>query len=292
MNDVVIGAIEGHKWSEIEQYAVSLYRSGFSGTKVMFVHKVPQETKVNLERFGFHLVEVTLPPQSIHYHMERFRLAADWLKDHAPHRFVIWMDVRDVIFQTNPSTWLEKNDTRPAVTSLRGPLFVGSEDILIKDEGSNSQWMLYGFGPVEYETIKNECVLNSGTIAGDAAEAQRLFAAIYEHCRNQVPHRPNGDHRFSGINDQAMLNMVARHVPFQEVVRIPKLADGLWAVCHATSRPQQFAGRLTDTPPVLRHGCLVNYNDAAFSIIHQYDRNPEWKAVLTEKYKARSGEAL
>lgn len=280
MRDVIIGAIEGHKWADIEQYVVSLHRSGFAGDKLMFVRAIPTDTRVGLQRYGWQVKDCTFPPNPIHFHMERFRIAAEWLKDHAPHRYVIWMDVRDVVFQSDPAAWLDTNMNRGTAR-----LLIGSESMLLRDEPSNSKWALYGFGQQEYDAIKDLPYCNSGTIAGDAVDVQALFDSIYLVCRNMRPVQPNGDHRFAGINDQAALTWLVRQPLFRNMIRIPTLEEGLWAVCHALSRPERFGSVLTEPGITMTSdGVLVNAASRVFSIIHQYDRNPVWKAAILRKW--------
>lgn len=276
MDDVVIGAIRGHTWSEIEHYAISLCRTGFTGTKLMFVDGVDNATKTILAGLGFRLVDCPRPPYNLCFAVDRFYFASEWLKAN-PCRYAVWTDVRDTVFQTNPITWLENNKGAAR-------LLIGSENILIKNEELHNRWARLTYGAEGAAALADEVAINCGTLAGDGDAVQQLFAANYEGCY-QV--RGTGMAN-SGNNarDQIVMNYLIRQSPFKELVRIPRQFEGFAVMCGISGQAARFAGRLIDTPPHLRGDMLENTLGMPISIIHQYDKNPEWKAVLLAKYRA------
>ena len=265
MNDVVIGAIRGHSWPQISAYANSLTRSGFTGTKLMFIYGgIQQATRDNLVRLGFQVRDWPRVPNAMCMVHDRFWCGADWLADHRPHRFAIWTDVRDVVFQTNPSTWLENN--------IGGDkIIVGSECLLIKKEPTNRKWVVDTFGADALEELGDEPVLNAGTIAGEAEAIQKLLFAVHDGCHRvrALGFAESGDK----ARDQVVTNAILRRSPFKEITRIPRLKEGFAAVCHAIGNPA-FTELVDGPRPMLRNGLLLNEDGVPFSIVRSVRPQP------------------
>jgi hypothetical protein len=89
------------------------------------------------------------------------------------------------------------------------------------------------------------------------------------------------------IVDQAVFNvMVSRH-PYVKTSMYMKSEDG-WACQLGTtadpSKIDSFRPFLLEPSPKLEGDKVVTSEGIEYTIVHQYDRVPEWKKVIEEKY--------
>src|ERR1039458_7726038 len=110
-NDLILGVFANYTLSWLEAYMVSIQRCGFRGRKVLLVWNINAEVRQRLKEYGFELVEVSpRTTREVVFATEFFRirdyLAHEYLtQHHHEFRFVFWMDIRDLVFQTDPSVW-------------------------------------------------------------------------------------------------------------------------------------------------------------------------------------------
>lgn len=276
-NDVTIGAIENYGWREIEPYAVSLSRVGFKGRKVLFVKNVSNECHVRLEQMGFELVEVeNYSYFNKGFFLTRFLIAREYLmrcqKDPAKAvRYVFATDYRDVVFQTNPSTWMEENKGEDRI-------IIGSEKVKIKDEPGAVKWAKHIFGEEIYEEMKEGEVLNSGTIAGECDALCDLFLRIYELGVD------TGEWGWAQ-SDQTVLNWIVRQSPFKEITRVPKFDEHFAAVvCCAISG--RYQDKLSEDCPEMVKGIVYPKGEVQpFCILHQYQGRTDWIKGVDSRYR-------
>jgi hypothetical protein len=113
--DLVIGAITGYKWDQIRYWVNSLDRSGFSGYKVVICYNVDYATLRELQARNYITLvftndeanqRVTYPNKDFAIVVDRFLHYYLMVGNEANRnavRYIIATDVRDVIFQQNPS---------------------------------------------------------------------------------------------------------------------------------------------------------------------------------------------
>jgi hypothetical protein len=53
-----------------------------------------------------------------------------------------------------------------------------------------------------------------------------------------------------------------------------------------------FRPNLLEPEPVFKDGIVQTYKGEPFCIVHQYDRVPEWKKFIKEKYNQQDAEEL
>lgn len=275
-NDVTIGAIENYGWREIEPYAVSLSRVGFKGKKVLFVKNISDECHTRLEQMGFELLEVEDSDYfKKGFFLTRFLIAREYLvrrkKQGNPVRYVFATDYRDVVFQTNPSDWMEANIGADKI-------IIGTEKVKIKDEPGAVRWANHILGEERYELLKEEEVLNSGTIAGESDALCDLFLRIYELGID------TGEWGWAQ-SDQTVLNWIVRQSPFKEITRVPAFAEHFAAVvcCAITGR---YEGKLSDECPEMVNGIVYPKGDKQpFCILHQYQGRTDWVSGIDKRYR-------
>jgi hypothetical protein len=259
-NDVIIGVVENYSWEAVGCYARSLYRSGFKGTKLMCVRNVNDMARKNLRLLGFTVVDYEWKPNAMSSMCERFLPAIEWLAPRVGSvRYAVWCDVRDLVFQSDPSLWLEKH---LAPQKLLGC----SEGVMLYDEPINADFVKRVVSSEDYAWLINEEQLCSGTIAGEAKEMLALMKAIHDTSYT-LPD-------FGAIRDQALLNYLIRTSPFKEVYRIVRADDAFalqanWYMLHTR-------GPRTRPDPRLDMETGLAYPSGStepYCILHQYDRD-------------------
>ena len=87
-----------------------------------------------------------------------WQLLSQFEKDGRKYDRVITTDVRDVIFQGNPTEWLDEYQEKPIIAP--------SESVMYKDEGWNMKNFISGLGGVSWEYLGKELlVCNVGTFS-------------------------------------------------------------------------------------------------------------------------------
>lgn len=273
-NYCIIGAIAKYTPDDIKPFVESITTSGFTGGKCMITYDVPDETITYLSQSGFEVIERDKLPTDLNgkHHVWGTEEWGEFSNPIVVYRFkhlhqlltsknfkydrVIVTDVKDTIFQSDPSAWMEKNQTHP--------ILIGSESILVKDMAWSSVNYKLSF-PHMYPTVKNKLSYCAGVLAGDTLEISKLFIEIFN-----LSIKTNHE---SEPPDQAAMNMLIETEQFKAITQKVTHEDG-W-VTHlgvSLADPEQFENYLQDVPPVINAGKIYNHNGELFSIIHQYDR--------------------
>src|SRR5579872_281321 len=222
MTDVIMGSITGLTWPQIRPYAVSLSLCGFEGEKVLFVNKIDSAARQKLQALNFNLIDFELPPEFegrscdsqtdvaawTAFGYARYQPAIEFLKSRNDLRYVVWADVRDVIFQTDPMEWIASHIGDKPIISV-------NEGWTTENQPHNAAWMQYT-APEDWDEMRTEEVLCAGTVAGTADGIRRLFERISEKLQTVDPR----------ANDQGIFNWVLRQETFEEDYWIPRLCLG------------------------------------------------------------------
>lgn len=275
-SDLVIGVIRNYSWEPIRTYSKSLVSSGFRGTKLMCVQNVNDEARKNLLDLGFVVMDFS-PKDGSSFETARYAPAIEYLEKHLEStKYVIWCDVGDLVFQTDPSVWLEKN--------LSPHKLIGcSEGVMLYNEPTNDSWVKQVSG-TDYEWVRKEEQLCSGTIAGEAVDMLNLFRKIYDMSFT-VP-----DYGFG--RDQGLLNYILRVSPFKEVARVVR-ADESFALQANWFLLNQYEGLRTSRMPRFDTDSGLAYpygSSEPFCILHQYNRDPSswlkgnFRAAVERRY--------
>ncbi len=270
MDDLVVGAIAHYSWRKIEPWVVSLERCGFTGKKVVIAHCLAAEVIERLIEHGFYIKSVAHHSRMIN--VDRFFFLWQLLHE-VEARYVISTDTKDLVFQTNPSNWLENN-----LPPHR--LVVGSECIAYKDEPWNLQNMRSSYGEEVRDWMKDKTVYNSGNIAGEANAVRDLCLNIYlMGYHNIIPF----------TTDQSALNVLINLSPWKGLTRLTSMVDG-W-VCHVANvadptKLTTVRSFLQEPEPVMTADGFVYPagSNTPFCILHQYDRNPDWGRAIASRY--------
>jgi len=262
--DLVLGAVGGLGWDQIEVWAYSLVNCGFKGMGAMVVYDDNQQVIDNLRGMGFQVMRGSLSgsimvQRFVDFH-DVIRTALDDI------RYVVVADVRDVYFQSDPMAWLERNLTRPFLAV--------SEAITHRDERWNRGNVEASF-PFAAERLMDRCVYCAGVMAGEAAAIADLMLAIGLVSRSSpVP-----------TADQAAYNLLLDLEPYRGACQFTRSEDGFACQVETLANParyDEFGPHLLEPRPVFGPDGMRTAGGKLYPIVHQYDRVPEYHRAYVE----------
>jgi hypothetical protein len=287
MKDIVIGSITNYKWHQISNWVNSLDKSGFSGLKVMLCYNIDFEVAEELTKRDYTIFAFGRDDENnkLVYNKENFNICLDrflhiWyflsrLQNKDQYRYIIATDVGDLIFQTNPSEWIENNiDDKE--------LLVGSECIRYKDEEWNKQNMFLSFGPLVYESMQDKLVHNAGAIAGKFDTFIDMCLNIFLSSGGSPVNVPGG-----GGPDQAALNVLMNLKPYKDITKFAKSEDGWAAQLEVMANPlkeEKYKDVITEPKLHIVNGEVFTHTGKKYCIVHQYDVVQDLKEHIEYEY--------
>jgi hypothetical protein len=277
MKDLIIGCANNYTWETLKYWVNSINKCGFEGEKVLILMNCDNESARKVIEAGFKVIgfgqdeqgNLKYEPGRIPVHVERFIHIYDHLCRN-DYRYVITTDVKDVVFQQNPIDWLENN------LGDKGLVFA-SESMKYKDEPWGNQNLLETYGPYIHEKYKNNTIYNVGVLAGRATQMRDLIINIFTAAINRpIP-----------ICDQSTFNFMISMTPYTHTCKYMNSEDGWAAQLGTTADPskiEQFRPFLLEAEPKMVEGKVTTSTGKEFTIVHQYDRVPEWRKVIEAKY--------
>jgi len=287
MKDIVIGCITGYSFDKIEPWVNSLDRSGFDGLKIVLCYNIDFDVAEELTKRGYTIFAFERDDENrkLVYNKENFNICLDRfahipfflnrLENKDQYRYIIHTDVKDVVFQSNPSTWLENNIGDKEIN-------VGSESLRYKDEPWGKQNIYLSFGPLIAERMQENEIYNAGTISGKFQSFLDLCTNIFLSSGGAPANVPGG-----GGPDQAALNVLLNLKAYKDITNFAKSEDGYAAQLGTTADPrriEQDRQFLLGPEPKMVGDEVCTSTGIPFAIVHQYDRVPEWKKIIEAKY--------
>ena len=274
---MIISAISDYKYENLRYWVNSINSSGFTGRKVMVVHNILDKTLNWLHSEGFEIL-VTSDRRNeandgflfANNYGSRVTVSRHWynwkfLKEQTDVRYVISSDI-DVLFQSNPSDWLEQNmgDKK---------LNYGCEALRYKDEPWGNDNLMRCFGQDIYDDMKDNPIYNAGSMAGEC----KTFADFSLNVYKTVERIPND------VPDQAGVNFILNLEPYKSITKFND-HDTNWA-CQlgTTANPQKidaFRPSLLSPEPMFDGQHIYNSKGEKYVLVHQYNKVPEWQSKL------------
>jgi hypothetical protein len=273
--DLIIGAFNNYTdYDVLKPWVQSIKDTGFTGDTVLFaIGTTPELIKKLIEE---DVIVIPVPKNDkMMIHMQRFIHIYNFLKENeGVYRYVVSTDVRDVIFQFDPTKFMEDSVNSTYVTGI----IASSESIKIKDEEWNRDNIRKNFGDYFYNEVKDNEVCNVGILAGRSEYIQELCFYLYQFSIN----RPDW------VADQAAYNILLGSKLWSSKAHMTRLKDA-WALnAHVTNKPdmlEKFGPYLLEKRPSMNDmGLIVNSDGKPFVIVHQYDRVPSWMEYYSKKY--------
>jgi len=258
MKDLVISAIANYLPEKIKIYVESLNDSGFDGDKIMICYNLPNETIEYLTTNGWECYGAELQG---HPHMKRL-IDMWWFLQNDERKWnrIITTDVRDIVWQTNPSNWLSDN--------LNSEIIVASECIKNQDEPWAHKNIHEGYGPIFWDLIKENIVANVGVIAGKYQSVKDLLQLVW--LVSQA-----GDTRH--FTDQSALNLIINNSLLSNKI---ELNSDFALQVDTLTKDTRFEKKTYS----IENEIVMN-GEIPYVLVHQYDRNQELKYLIENKYK-------
>ena len=258
MKDLVISAIANCLPEKIKLYVESLNDSGFDGDKIMICYNLPQETVEYLTLKGWECYGGELVG---HPHMKRL-IDMWWFLQNDERKWnrIITTDVRDIVWQTNPSNWLSDN--------LNSEIIVASECIKNQDEPWAHKNIHEGYGPIFWDLIKENVVANVGVIAGKYQSVKDLLQLVW--LVSQA-----GDTRH--FTDQSALNLIINNSLLKDKIEV----NSDFALQVDTLKKDTRFEKKTYS---IQNEIVMN-GEIPYVLVHQYDRIEELNNLIENKYK-------
>ena len=263
MKYTIVGCITKYGIEQIRPFVESIEQSGFKGDKLMLVYEVPQEVIQYLDKKGWLIAQSELQEHII---LQRFRDMYQVLHQDETD-IIIWVDVKDIIFQKDPTEWLNK--------WMRRDILAFSESLKFGDEA----WARLNAGtsfPMEWEWLQNEEIHCAGTIVGKRDAIRDLFINIYRW--SLTTSNPEQ------LADQAAYNILIHLHQFKDKVQFVKQQEGFAAQLHLKLKKGDTLP-YTEILPNINGIEVKNQKGELYTLVHQYDRNEELKQLIENKYK-------
>lgn len=285
MKDIVISAVSEYDWEKLKYWVNSLNSSGYTGRKAVIAFNIKDYTvskltengfevwlageKRNVDNDGYHFTDnlTYQVPNIRHYFYWKF------LKEQKDIRYVISTDISDVVFQSNPSEWLECN------LQTGYELMYQSEGLKYKDESWGNENFQHCFGTEIYDRVKDNSIYNAGSMMG-------RFDTFVDFSLNVALILANAQH--NPTPDQAAVNLILSLEPYKNITQFNN-HDVSWA-CEAgttvdPTKIDKFRPNLLCSEPKWDGEYVYNSKGEKYCMVHQYNRVPNWKSTIEKKYE-------
>ena len=291
--DLIIGGASGYKYNDIKYWINSIQRSGFDGDIVLVATNITVDELEKVAQKGVKILAYGQKDDKGNYtsnsqmppHVERFFHIWNVLSETSEkYDFVITTDVRDVVFQMNPQTFLRMENTPE--------LIAAGEGLKYKDEPWGNGNYFQAFGPFFHNRMKENEIYNVGVIAGTHEIVRDLLLLLLQLSVNRpIP-----------IVDQAAYNFLLQIDTFKENTLLTSNDSG-WAVNLGTTLGAIASGAgdigqkndptaqllyqtkyLCEQPIIDEDGNVCNSKNIPFRIVHQYDRVTGLADKIRKKY--------
>ena len=261
--NLIIGGFTNYGINQLKPWVISAKEVAGASDVVLVYGNATQETLDWLRSQGVILFSMLVVP-NIPIHVLRFLSIYEYLENNwFDYNYVVTTDVKDVYFQADPFTFLNGRK-----------IVIASEGLRYKDEPWGNENLHQAYGQYVYDKFKNNEIFNVGTFGGKSEYVKDMVFHIFT----------NGINRPIPIVDQAVFNVLINTQPFKDVIQ----KTTQWAAELGTimdpSKIDQFRPNLLFPEPVFENGLLKDWTGQTFPIVHQYDRVPELKKFVQEKY--------
>jgi hypothetical protein len=286
--DFVLCFLHGYNYAQIAHFFRSLEAVAPSARPVVFSQFLPEETLHELLRHSALLVDArpgrtrgmrnswerfwpvarmigqVLPTRDMRARfafafvepmVRRFLLYREWLHRNHEVRKALLVDVRDVIFQSDP-------------LALLGP---GEDCVFFEESGEvgscaiNHGWIDRMFGEDAWRPFGERKIICAGTILGTRTGLLRFLDAFVDGVLAARRFAP----AFNGGFDQGVVNYVVRKGAVGDVV-VRCNGDGIWT------------GRTDGATVIIENGRVVAKDARPIAVVHQFDRDPAFSQAISQ----------
>ena len=262
--NLIIGGFTNYGINQLKPWVISAKEVAGDNDVVLVYGNATDETLDWLVEQNVVIVPM-LQAQNIPIHVLRFLSIYEYLDKHWQfYDYVVTTDVKDVYFQADPFKFL-----------VDRKLVIASEGLKYKDEPWGNENLYQAYGPYVYEKFKDNEIFNVGTFGGKSEYVKDMVFHIFT----------NGINRPIPICDQAVFNVLINTQPFKDIAtKTIQWAAELGTIMDP-SKIEHFKPNLLCDEPIWEDGKLKYSDGLVFPIVHQYDRVPELKKFVQQKYE-------
>jgi hypothetical protein len=169
MKNLLIGACANYNITQIQEYLNSVKNVKGTFDKIMLTYNVDRETIEALKQLGWIVYEGSL---TTHIHTQRFR-DMWYILQNSNYDYILTTDVRDVVFQQDPFSWLADN------LCDEKDILIASETLTYVEEDWGTKNIHEGYGELYWDYIKDKEIGNVGVMAGRGESMIGLFQLIW-----------------------------------------------------------------------------------------------------------------
>jgi hypothetical protein len=288
----ILAAVKGYVTEQVKPWVESLKKSGYNDKVFIIMYDKNEIELANYFIENEFQIFYATHTEETHIATQRFLdysklLESDLCKD---VDLVIHTDIRDIIFQENPDTWLRNNMEK------NKHILATSEGITYNHEDWNGDGLQNQFGESIFERYKDIEALCSGIIAGRKKIIIGLFNTIYDLAF--FAQQPDGfidQHFYNLAIHESYLDFTQISTPeeswninFGTMVSIPLLSPD-WSTGEKTEynnydrkRTGSYIDNMLYPIPQFIDGKVCNELGVPYTIVHQYNRYPLWGETLLE----------
>lgn len=276
MNDLVIGAGYNLTWEQCRVWVNSLNASGYDGEKILVYFGENRPLFDELNKRGF---KVAVFPHLTSAHnvcVSRFGAYHALLASaKRSYNWVIATDVTDVVFQSNPTSFL-KNFVAEDENHV-----ASSENLRYNQELWGKNNLILSFGEDQYRLMHESIIYNAGVIAARHERMVDVSNLVYQLCSTRLQHVFGG-----GGPDQAAYNVLLSASSLNKDTAYLNHEYGWACQCGTTMDPSKpdYITNGIHKPPKFNGTEVVTDRDVPYMIVHQYNRVPELKEYFERKY--------
>lgn len=265
MKGLILGTSKGLDISQVYPWAHSAVKTG---NRVVLI-SMEENAGLALQLRGIGVEVITKPVTLANRspHNERFVLQKDYLMG-CSEEYTVVTDVRDVVFQDNPISWMEQNLGNYKVVC-------SSEGLAYKDEPWGNHNLMEGY-PNLYEAHKNNTIMNVGVLGGRSKDLANICSEIYTMCSTNRAY----------LSDQSSFNILCAKESMSSVIYKANSEEGFSLNCGTLVRNatggsfrlnETTAHLLKEPEPIYDGKIFKTHNGKKYCIVHQWDRVPEYR---------------
>ena len=251
MKNLILGTALGYNWKDIKIFVKSL-RIVFDGDVFLLMNSISSgNLKNKLKFYRINTIQCSLFKNDFKF---RFNYFYNFLKkNNKNYNLIMFTDVRDVFFQSNP--FLKK---------YKNPINFYEEDRIIKNCKINSLWAKLTLGEKKFNLYKNNYIVCCGTTIGKASSMLSYFNLMRKKI-NKIRMKFSFRNFFlrrsirSGIDQPAHFDIVYRKCfPGQKIFsnKSGNIATVGYMKNFIFSKKNK----------------LINNKNKIYDVVHQYDR--------------------
>ena len=287
----ILAAAKGYTVEQVQPWVESLKMTNFKGRVFVIVYDDNANVKNYLDKNGVTVVQGQ-DKGLTNIATQRFEDYA-WLLESEHCKDIdlaIHTDIRDVIFQLDPSVWLNENigDSKIIATG---------EGVTYRHEDWNGDGLQMHFGKEMFDQLVDFETICSGIIAGEKTALVSLFRTINELAFFSGD--PGGfiDQHFHNVAIRKAYSDITQVVPADEdwvcncgtMIAIPMNTPD-WSTgprtpynSYESFRKGTYIKNMLVDLPVMKDSQVCTPSGKPYAIVHQYDRYVPWRNELVSK---------